>query len=163
MSVAPTAVTGLVTVGAQTFVAFLATAAATATLTTLGTYLHTAGVTPGAGVNRLAIYSAAGVLLSQTGDLTAAMQAAGLVEGALAAPVAVQAGQNYYLALLPNFTGTPIQTLGVNGQALNNAASPLFGGLLPNLFTPGQASMPASFTPSSLGAGGSLNFIYGRP
>lgn len=162
MSIAPNACTGLVTVTAQTFVAFLATAAATVTLTTLGTYLHTAGVTPGAGVNRLGIYSAAGLLLAQTGDLTTAMQAAGLCEGALPAPVGVQAGTNYYLAMLPNFTGTAIQTLGLNGQALNSAALPLFGGLLPNLFTGGQAAMPASFTPSSLGAGGSVNFIYGR-
>jgi hypothetical protein len=162
-SVAPLLLNNLVTLTAQTFVAFLCTAGSTVTLGTLGTYLRTAGVTPGAGVNRLAIYSAAGVLLAQTADMTAAMQVAGLCEGALTAPVPVQAGQDYYLAALPNFTGTPIQTLGFAGQALNSAAAPLLGGVLPNLFTVTQAAMPASFVPSALSAGGSVNYVYGRP
>lgn len=162
-SIAPQAVTGLVTVGAQTFVAFLCTAGSTVTLSTLGTYLHTAGVTAGAGVNRIGIYSAAGVLLGQTGDMTAAFSAAGLAEGALTATVGVIQGNNYYLAILPNFTGTAIQTIGLAGQALNSAGLPLFGGVLPNLFVAAQASLPASFTPSSLGAGGSVNYVYGRP
>lgn len=162
-SVAPLHANNLVTITAQTFVAFLCTAGSSVQLSTLGTYLHTAGVTPGAGVNRLAIYSAAGVLLGQTGDMTAQMQVAGLCEGALTAPVPVGAGQNYYLALLPNFTGTPIQTTGFAGQALNSSAAPLFGGVLPNLFTGAQAAMPASFTPSGLSSGGSVNFVYGRP
>ena len=161
-TIPPLLVSSLVTVPAQSLVAFLATAGASVTLSTLGTYLHTAGVTPGAGVNRLAIYSAAGALLAQTADMTAAMQAAGLCEGALTAPVPVQAGTNYYLAMLDNFTGTSPQTIGFAGQALNSSAAPMFGGLLPNLFTGGQASMPASFTPGSLGAGGSVNYIYGR-
>lgn len=153
--------TSLVTVPAQAFVVFLATAGATATLTTLGTYLHAAAATPGAGVNRLGIYTAGGVLLAQTGDMTTAFQSAGLAEGALSSAVAVQAGQNYYLALLPNFTGTAVQTLGASGSALNSGL-PLFGGLYPCLFSGGQASMPASFTPSGLSPGGSINFVYGR-
>jgi len=162
MSMGASAVTGLVTLPAQAFVAFLCTAAATATLTALGTYIHTAGVTAGAGVNRLGIYSAAGVLLAQTGDMTAAFGAAGLAEGTLGSPVAVQAGVNYYLAMLANYTGTAVQTTGVNGQAINSG-QPLFGGLYPNVFSGGQASMPASFTPSALSPGGSANFVYGRP
>lgn len=162
-TVPPLLVSNLVTVSAQTFVAFLATAASSVTLGTLGTYLHTAGATAGAGVNRMGIYTAAGVLLSQTVDMTAAMGAIGTCEGALVTPVAVTAGVNYYLAMLPNFTGTAIQTLGFAGQALNDSAHPMFGGVLPNLFTGAQATMPAAFTPSSLGAGGSVNYLYGRP
>jgi len=160
-SMPPSGATALVTVPAQVLVAFLATAGATATLTTLGTYLHAAAATPGAGVNRLGIYSAAGLLLAQTGDLTTAMQSAGLCEGALSTPVGIQDGTNYYLALLPNFTGTAVQTLGYNGQAIN-AGLPLFGGLYPVLFNGAQTSMPASFVPSALSVGGSTNFIYGR-
>lgn len=162
-TVGPSLVSNLVTITAQVFVAFLATAGASVTLTKLGTYLRTAGVTPGAGVNQMAVYSAAGLLLAQTADMTAAMSAAGLCEGTLTAPVPVVAGTNYYLALLPNFTGTAIQTIGFAGQALNSAAAPLFGGVLPNLFAAGQAALPASFVPSSLGAGGSVNYLYGRP
>jgi hypothetical protein len=161
-SVAPLLINNLVTLTAQTFVAFLCTAGSSVRLSTLGTYLRTAGVTPGAGVNQMGIYSAAGVLLGQTADMTAAMQAAGLCEGALTAPVTIAAGTNYYLAILPNFTGTAIQTLGYNGQALNSPAAPLFGGVLPNLFATAQAALPASFTPSGLSVGGSVNFAYGR-
>lgn len=161
-SVAPLLNNGLVTIPAQTFVAFLCTAGSSVRLTTLGTYLHTAGATPGAGVNQLAIYSAAGALLGQTVDMTAAMQAAGLCEGALTAPVTIAAGTNYYLAMLPNFTGTAIQTLGFNGQAIN-AGLPMSNGVYPCLFTGAQASLPASFTPSALGPGGSVNYVYGRP
>lgn len=162
-TMSPLAATGLVTAPAQSLSVFLATAGQTATLTALGTYVHTAGVTAGAGVNRLAIYTAAGVLLAQTADLTAAFGAAALAEAALTTPVGVQAGTNYYLAILANFTGTAVQTIGVAGQALNSAGTPLFGGVLPNLFSGGQASMPASFTPSGLSVGGSLAYIYGRP
>lgn len=161
-SMPPVGATSLVTVPAQVFVAFLATAAQTVTLTTLGTYLHAAAVTPGAGVNRLGIYSAAGLLLAQTGDLTTAMQSAGLVEGTLTAPVAIITGTNYYLALLPNFTGTAVQTIGFNGQAINSGL-PMFGGLFPCLFAGAQTVMPASFSPAALGVGGSINYVYGRP
>jgi hypothetical protein len=160
-SIAPLGVGNSVTVPAQAFVTFLCTADSSVTLTVMGTYLHTAGVTAGAGVNRLGIYSAAGVLLSQTVDMTAAFTAGNLAEGALITPVPVNAGTNYYLAILPNFTGTPIQTIGFAGQAINNG-QPLFGGVYPNLFAAGQAVMPASFTPSGLGAGGSVNYVYGR-
>lgn len=128
-------------------VATLATAAKSATITKLGTWIGGAGVTPGAGVNGLAIYSEAGVLLAATGDMTAAFETVGYAEGTLTQSVQIVAGTNYYLAYQNNFTGTQPAIPGF--VPAPSSGVPAIHGHYPHLFITGQTSWPASFTPSS--------------
>jgi hypothetical protein len=160
-SIPPLGVNSVSPIPAQALLLFLCTAAQNAVLTRLGTYLQTAGVTAGPGVNQFGIYTAAGALLGQTADMTAAMGVAGLCEGILTVPVPVNAGINYYLAMLANFTGTAPGSLGYSGQAITHG--PTFQGLDPNLFQAATAALPVSFNPLALANGGTVNYIYGRP
>lgn len=154
------AINGNKNAGAQTLLLNMATAVQNATLTALGTYIAQGGVTAGAGVNQMGIYDSAGNRLGVTADMTTAFAGTGLAEGLLTAPVAVVAGKNYYLAILTNYTGTTVQTSGVSGQSLAHGAT--LGGFIPNLFSGAQASLPASFNPAGLSAGGDINWMYGR-
>jgi len=129
----------------------LCTATASKTVTTLGIMVTQAGVTPGAGVNVLAMYSESGELLAQTGDMTSAFESTGFAEGAIGNPggitsYALTEGTNYYLAWLSSFTGTIPKFGGVNtgstGQALNGHY------VMRNLTS--QTSLPALITPSSM-------------
>jgi hypothetical protein len=124
----------------------MAVAVKSQTLNKLGVNLIVAGVTPGAGVNRLAIFTGAGVLLGQTVDMTAAFQGTGYVEGALTAGVAVAAGSEYYLGILASFTGTNPTISGLAGSV--NLPENIRGNY-PNIFFSGQTTVPASFTPSA--------------
>jgi hypothetical protein len=122
----------------------LAQAAASGSVGHLGTIVRQAGVTPGAGLNAMAIYSAAGVLLGNTGDMTAQFEATGYVEGAIT-PVSIVAGQSYYLGISQNFTGTVAQFAGasvpVPTPAIRANYSPVYES---------SSVWPASFTPSGL-------------
>jgi len=135
------------------------TAYKTGNVTFLGVWLTTAGVTAGAGVNRLALYSATGTLLQQTGDLTTAFQSTGITEGAITSQ-AVTAGTDYWLALLTSFTGT-VPQVAQDGLA---GSLPAINGLYTVGTLATQATVPASFTPSSAAGAtsGAVPFLYGR-
>src|SRR5215472_5896375 len=77
-----------------TFNVAMAVARRSVTITKLGTWVEAGAVTPGAGVNQLAIYScnntgAACTLLGNSGDMTTAFESAGFAEAALVSGVAV--------------------------------------------------------------------------
>jgi hypothetical protein len=135
------------------------TAFKTGNVGTLGVWLTTAGVTAGAGVNRLALYSATGTLLQQTGDMTTAFGSTGIAEGSITAQ-AVTAGTDYWLALLTSFTGT-VPQVAQDGVA---ASMPAINGLYVVGTLATQATVPGSFTPSSAAAAtsGAIPFLYGR-
>jgi hypothetical protein len=124
----------------------LARAVAAVPINKLGVNVLTAGVTPGAGVNRMTLFTAAGVLVAQTTDMTAALQSTGYTEGTISGGAAVTAGTEYYLGIVTSFTGT---TPLISG----NSGSPNFPfnirGFYPSIFLTGQATVPASFTPSA--------------
>jgi hypothetical protein len=134
------------------------TAYKTTSITTLGVWINTGGVTPGAGVNRLAIYSAAGALLQQTGDMTSAFESIQFAEGAITSQ-AVVAGTDYYLAVLSSFTGTQP----VFGRASTNFAIPVLNGIYTDGSIASQATVPASIAPlSSMNGTGGIPVLYGR-
>lgn len=136
----------------------LVTAVQTATVTTMGTWVQTAGVTAGTGVNEMAVYSAAGTLLQATGDASAAFGSTGIREAALSASLALIAGTSYYLALTANFTGT---ALVIYCQA-SSVAIPSINSNFVSLSDSGHATMPASFTPSGVSLNKSALFLYAR-
>ena len=131
---------------AQTLVLVLAQAQASVTLTKLGAWIDAAGVTPGAGVNRLMIYSEAGTLLGQTGDMTTAFEGTTYAEGTISGGAAVTWGANYYLGMVHNFTGTA--PLFIAGPGL--ASYPLVRTHYPSVVAFGQSTVPASVTPSGM-------------
>lgn len=140
-----------ITFGAQVMSCYLTYASRAATLTKLGCWIGVAGVTAGAGINGLAIYSSDSATLAtlqaQTGDMTAAFGSVGYAEGTLTASFGVLANTNYWLVALHNFTGTvptwPGQTAAttipdIHGQRLRG-------------FLAAQASFPGTFNPQALG------------
>ena len=135
----------------------LVTATASRSISTLGTWLFTAGATTGSGVNVLGLYSEAGSLLEQTGDMTTAFESTGFAEGSIT-PYSLVAGTNYYLAITANFTGT---TAHCAGRSTTLPPSNLNGHYLTG-YLASQATLPGTITPSSLSATGSSCFIYGR-
>jgi hypothetical protein len=141
----------------NTMVCILRPAEETVTINNLGVWVGAAGVTPGAGVNGLAIYSVAGVLLGQTGDMTASFQSTGYFEGTISGGVGVTHGVYYYLALQHNFTGTAPTF--PSTQAV--VGVPPIRSHYNEGYIPGQTSFPASFTPSSLqvSAGSFVHFV----
>jgi hypothetical protein len=143
---------------AETLVLVLAQAQQSGTLTHLGTWVDAGGVTPGGGVNGLAVYSEAGILLGQTGDMTALMEGTGFVEGTISGGAAVTAGTNYYLAELADFTGTSPAI--VAGPGL--AAYPEVNGHYPSVVAFGMLAFPASLTPSAMTEAGTPLFMTGR-
>lgn len=129
---------------AQTFVGVLTRSSVATTLTKLGTWIVTAGSGAGAGINGMALYSESGTLLAQTGDMTAAFQTTGYIEGTLASSYDITADTNYYIFFLNNFSTAPV--LATNGST---GTFPTIRGHIasPVLFS--QTSFPASFTPGS--------------
>lgn len=144
---------------AGNMVCFLCIAAKTRTVSTLGIQVTAAGVT-GSGVNALALYTEAGVLIDQTGDMTAAFSAVGFAEGAMGASHQVVAGTNYYLCVLTHFSGTAPK-FAATGTA-SSANIPVINGHYPALFKAAQASFPASFTPSSFSLNSGHYIAYAR-
>jgi hypothetical protein len=136
--------------GAQTLVAVLTRSTVAVTLTKLGTWLTIAGSGAGAGVNGIGLYSESGTRLAVTGDMTSDFQGTGYVEGTLTGSHAISAETNYYLVFLNNFSTPP--TLATNGSP---GTYPTIRGHYPSVVAFGQASFPASFTPSGM-TGGNL-------
>ena len=123
----------------------LATAQKSQAITKLGIAMFRAGVTPGAGVNQLALYSEAGVLLTNTGDMTSAFETGppSWAEGSCTSHSIVQ-GTDYYMAVLTSFTGTAPGFIASDASA--NVAA-LNGHFLGQVFT-GQSTLPGSVTPA---------------
>jgi hypothetical protein len=138
----------------------MAVAVKAQTLTKLGVNVVVAGVTPGAGVNRLVLYSSAGALLGQTVDMTAAFQGTGYIEGALTVSVPATAGTEYYLGIVTSFTGTNPTISGLSGSV--NLPENIRSNY-PNIFFTGQATVPASFTPSAGTANSGSYFLTAGP
>jgi hypothetical protein len=133
------------------------TARESASITKLGCWITTAGVTPGAGVNLMAIFTAAGAQLQVTGDLTTAIESTGIVEGTITSQ-AVVAGTDYWIGLLTSYSGTAPHFAGASAAA----AIPEINGVYSAGSVASQATMPATITPSSLTGLATPPFLYGR-
>lgn len=135
----------------------LATAQVSGTITKLGTWIGGAGATPGSGINGLAIYTEAGVLLDQTVDMTAAFEvASSWAEASLTAGVSIVQGTNYYLAFMHNFSTAPAMP----GFVPPPGQTPLIHGHYPHVYiAPVVTAFPASFTPANVGLNGSHWFL----
>ncbi len=132
----------------QTFIGVLVRASVSTTITKLGTWITVGGSGAGAGVNGMALYSEAGTRLAVTGDMTAAFQTTGYVEGTLASSYDLVADTNYYLYYLNNFSVAPV--LATNGAT---GTYPTIRGHVASPILFSQTSFPASFTPGSATAG----------
>lgn len=130
---------------------------AAVTVTKLGTWLTAGGATSG-GVNAMALYTAAGVLIDQTADMTALFSGASpsYIEAALGTPRALTADTNYYVACLTHLTTIPK----IAGNVIGTNA-PVFLGNYPALTLSAQASFPASFTPSAAASNNGAYFFTG--
>lgn len=142
-----------------------ATAQSSAAITTLGVNMAVAGVTAGAGANRLAIYSLANAssssatLLQQTGDMSSQFAATGWAEGPITS-VTPQCGTDYIMAILTSFTGTTPQilqrSLGGLAQQFPGVSAYICGSVT------GQTSIPSTLSLSGSTVTGSMYGIYGR-
>ena len=146
----------------------ICTAVSAQTITTLGALLQTAGATPGAGINGMAIYTAAtnitaATLLQQTADMTAVMSgAAGYIEGALAAPVTLAVGQNYYITATSNWTGAGMFFGAGASQLASYTGANIINGINLVAAKSAQTSFPATFTPSSSNQLIAVPMMYAR-
>lgn len=136
--------------GSGTMVAVLVRPGAI-TATNLGTWLTQSG--SGASLtNKMALYTAAGVLIDQTATMAALFAGSAVyIQAALGTPRALAANTNYYLCALTNMSGAP-KVAGANANT--NIVSVL--GNYPSVFITGQDTFPASFTPSSATANSGL-------
>jgi hypothetical protein len=115
-----------------------------ATVSTLGTWLTNTGGTPTATCG-MALYSEAGTLIDQTGDMTTLFSTtSGWISSGLSGGARSLAAGKYYIALLSNMSVAP-QFAGV--QAVT--AIPPINGHYPSVYLTSQSSFPASFTPST--------------
>ena len=119
-----------------------------ATITKLGVIINTAGASSNGNANGMGLYTEAGVLMSATPSMTTAFTTAGYQTGTLTTSQTVTAGTNYYIGLLSNLNTAPALPCAILGKAI-----PVVNGHYYSIFFTGQASLPASFTPSA----GSLN------
>lgn len=133
--------------------------ARSATITTLGVWVTTAGTAPGTGVNNLGIYSEAGVRLALTADMATEFAVAGWKEGVLAASVNLVAGTNYYLHMLTHMTGDP--KIGYGPNLGFSARSPI-NGHYSTLYIAAQATSPASFNPATATQSGAVWYAGAR-
>ena len=78
--------------------------------------------------------------------MTALFETTGYIEGTLTAGVPIAEGTGYYLAYLSSFTGTVPTVAALNGA---NAFPPIRGNY-PSVFETGQATVPATITPSGM-------------
>lgn len=136
----------------------LCTAGQAATVTKLGCLVATAGVTAGAGINGMALFTSSGTLMAATGDMTAAFGATGNAEGTLTASQSLTAKSSYYLAIVQSFTGTLAEFIG-SALANNNFAT-INGNTITGYQVP--VTTWASFTPASLTANAHWLYAYAR-
>jgi hypothetical protein len=132
-------------------------------ITRLGLPVDQAGVTPGAGINGCALYSANAtdaVLLAQTADMTSAFESVvpgECAEGLLTEPFNQVAGTPYYFAVSANFTGTALRVF-VQGAATIGP----YNGFYLYPFLGSQSVFPASFDPSAAAQLGVMLCGYAR-
>lgn len=157
-SMAPSAASTATTAVNETLYLARMTARTTTSITKLGCWITGAGVTPGAGVNVMSIFNAAGTtLLQTTGDLTTAIESTGIVEGTITSQALV-AGTDYWIALLTSYSGTAPHFAGGSAAAAIPAVNSVYSaGSIAS-----QATMPTTFTPSSLTGLATPPFLYGR-
>jgi hypothetical protein len=157
LTVDPSACGTVNTLSNEVLFAFLVTAPNSQAVTKLGIWVTTAGVTPGAGVNRLALFSETGTLLEQTGDMTTAFESTGWAEGTISS-YNIVAGTNYYLAVLASFTGTIPDA----AELAATTAVPGLNGHYLAVGLNGQATMPSSITPSTMTTQSRVYALYAR-
>jgi len=125
----------------------------TGRLTNLGAFITSASITP-TGVNGMALYSGAGVLLGQTADLSSTWAAATpgtYVEAAISGgPISVSTSSNYYIAALGHNTTPPGIGVFFAGAGVSY---PAVKGNTPVIADSGHATVPASFNPATAGVG----------
>lgn len=115
----------------------------------LGCWLTNAG---GAANGRtgMAYYTAAGVLIDTTADMSAAFAGAeGWISGALAGGSQTPAAASFYLGVLTNLTTNPK----IQASPASALAIPVINGAPPSIFFTGLADFPANFDPAT----GTLN------
>lgn len=151
------AVTYQVTAG--DLVLCLCTPSKTRSISTLGAWVTAAGVT-GSGANALMLFTEAGVLIDQTGDMTAAFSSTGMAEGAMGGSHTVTAGTNYFLGFLTHFSGTSPHFAATG--TTQTANFPVVNGHYTAIFKGSQLSVPSSFTPSSYTPNSGYFIMYGR-
>jgi hypothetical protein len=119
----------------------------TVSITTLAVVLQQGGTTS-SGVNGLAAYTEAGVLIDQTGDMSVAFGSAGYKEAAVSGgSIALTANTRYYLGVLTHFSGGNPNAFGwLFGNGTNY---PVINTHRPSVFLTAQATFPASFDPST--------------
>lgn len=115
------------------------------TISNLGVWLGTAGVTP-SGVNSMALFSEAGVQLAVTGDMSAALSNAAnngtYVEAPVGAPYTTADATNYYIGVLCQMSGGDPKIAGAFAGGVLHI--PTIKGHRDAITFGSQASMPAS-------------------
>lgn len=115
----------------------------------LACWLVTEGVTP-SGSNVMSLYTAAGVLVDSTGDMSAAFATSGadlIIEGTLShGAFTPSPGARYIVSAVCHFSGSNPKIAATGG--LPN--TPPENGISPGGYLTGQATPPASFSPSAL-------------
>lgn len=122
------------------------------TVTNVGLWLGTAGVTPN-GVNAMALFDETGNQLGVTGDMSAALSNVAndnvYVEAALGTPVPTAEATNYYVGLLCHMATNPLIAGVFAGSGL---MIPTMKGHRASLTVAAQATVPASFNVSTASA-----------
>lgn len=131
------------------------------TLATLECWIQTAGVTA-SGVNGLAAYTEAGVLIQKTGDLSTAFAGLGWKGGALAAGAVLGKGTRIYLSALTHYSGTTPKIGGALSDLGSGTNFPTINARYPSVFLTGQTDFPASFDPSTANVNSGQYLIAGR-
>jgi hypothetical protein len=131
-----------------------------ATITNLGLWLGTAGVTP-SGVNSMALFSEAGVQLAVTGDMSSALSnganSGTYVEAALGTPYAAADATSYYVGVLCQMSGGDPKIGGTFfGSGLH---IPTIKGHRAAITVGGQSSMPSSFTVGTANSAGAAYWL----
>lgn len=130
------------------------------TISNLGLWLGTAGVTP-SGVNSMALFDETGVRLAVTGDMSAALSnganAGTYVEAALGTPYTTADATNYYIGVLCQFSGGDPKIAGAFAGGVLHI--PAIKGHRDAITFGSQASMPASVTIASGNTAGAAYWL----
>ena len=130
------------------------------TITNLGLWLGTAGVTP-SGVSSMALFSEAGVQLAVTGDMSAALSnganSGTHVEAALGTPYTAADATSYYVGVLCQMSGGDPKIGGTFfGSGLH---IPTIKGHRAAITVGGLSSMPSSFTVGTANSAGAAYWL----
>lgn len=148
---ATAAATTALTAGVVSLVRFRIRVTSTANSLSCGVTTAGSGLT--AGQNFMGIYSAAGTLLRNTGDLSTVWNSTGAKIAALTSSVSLTPGY-YYLAMLANGTTPPTLARGGNStNSLQNAGTTATT-LRFATYGSGQTTLPTPLTLASMAASG---------